>query len=281
MRKTSRSKPKGVLCWKKNSTGRQLARVSVVKYRETVWSELYPGSKHTIACFRPAVLASEKALELDKSQRKRTVWRMDGGSGSDEQFCWLLQRDYHVIGKGYSNSRAATLAKSVRRWDAYEDYQLAEVSPPIDFGRPVRVFVKRRWKDGQFRHSYYVSTLQFPSKKYFTDYYYQRGGAEVEQFRQDKQGLYLATRRKTAFTGQQGYILLTDLVHNLLADFRNQALLDTRFANYGLKRIVRDLLNIPGRLWFDGQELKRIELLKLNQNSRDLIICLEKYILGK
>jgi hypothetical protein len=70
-------------------------------------------------------------------------------------------------------------------------------------------------------------------------------------------------------------------VHNLLADFRNQVLLDTRFANYGLKRIVRDLLNIPGRLWFEGQELKRIELLKLNQNSQDLIICLEKYILGK
>jgi hypothetical protein len=119
------------------------------------------------------------------------------------------------------------------------------------------------------------------SKGYFIDYYYQRGGAEVEQFRQDKQGLYLAARRKASFTGQQGYILLTDLVHNLLANFRNRALHGARFANYGLKRIVLDLLAIPGRLYFEGDQLKRIELLKLNQNAQDLIICLERYCLGE
>jgi len=252
-----------------------------VKCRETIWSELYPGNQHTIACFRPAVLAAENALELVEAQRRRTVWRMDGGAGSDDQFRWLLKREYHVIAKGLSNFRANTLANSAHRWDTYDDCQLAEVSPPIDYGYPVRVFVKRRWKDEKWKHSYYVSTLQLPSKRYFIEYYHQRGGAEVEQFREDKQGLYLAARRKSSFTGQQGYILLTDLVHNLLADFRNRALPGTRFANYGLKRIVRDLLNIPGRLYFDGQYLKRIELLKLNQNSQDLIICLERYCLGE
>jgi hypothetical protein len=121
-------------------------------------------------------------------------------------------------------------------------------------------------EDEKWTHSYYVSTLQLPSKRYFIEYYHQRGVAEVEQFREDKQGLYLAARRKGSFTGQQGYILLTDLVHNLLADFRHRALRGTRFADYGLKRIVRDLLHIPGRLHFDNQQLKRIELLKLNQN---------------
>jgi hypothetical protein len=205
---------------------------------------------------------------------------MDGGAGSDDQFRWLLKRNYHVIAKGLSNFRAKALANTVRRWDQYDDCQLAEVPPPIDYGRPVRVFVKRRWKDEKWTHSYYVSTLQLPSKRYFIEYYHQRGGAEVEQFREDKQGLYLAARRKGSFTGQQGYILLTDLVHNLLADFRHRALRGTRFADYGLKRIVRDLLHIPGRLHFDNQQLKRIELLKLNQNSQDLIICLERYCLG-
>lgn len=258
-----------------------MARVSSVKYRETIWSELYPGNQHTIACFRPAVLATETALELASEQRRRIVWRMDGGAGSDEQFRWLLQRDYHVIAKGLSNFRAYALAQSAQRWDSYDDCQLAEVSPPVDYGRPVRVFVKRRWKKEKWHHSYYISTLQLPSKRYFMDYYHQRGGAEVEQFRQDKQGLYLAARRKASFTGQQGYILLTDLVHNLLADFRNHALQNTRFENYGLKRIVRDLLNIPGRLYFDKEQLQRIELLGLNQNSQDLIICLERYCLGE
>ena len=252
-----------------------------MQYRETVWSELYPGSQHTIACFQPAVLAAENALELAPKQRRRTVWRMDGGAGSDDQLRWLLKREYQVIAKGLSGFRANALARSVRRWDTYDDYQLAEVPPPADYGRPVRVFVKRRWKDEQWRHSYYVSTLQLPSKRDFIYDYDQRGGAEVEQFRQDKQGLYLAARRKASFTGQQGYLLLTDLVHNLLADFRNRALRGTPFADYGLKRIVRDLLNIPGRLYFDGHQLKRIELLKLNQNSKDLIICLERYCLGE
>lgn len=253
----------------------------MVKYRETVWSELYPGNQHTINCFRPAVLAAENALELAQKQRRRTVWRMDGGAGSDDQFRWLLQRGYHVIAKGLSGTRAAALANTVRRWDAYHDYQLAEVTPPVDYGRPVRVFVKRRWKKDEWRHSSYLSTLQLPSKRYFIDYYHQRGGAEVEQFREDKQGLYLAVRRKSSFTGQQGYILLTDVVHNLLADFRNRALCDSRFAGYGLKRIVRDLLHIPGRLHFVGQQLQRVELLKLNQNARDLIICLERYYSGE
>lgn len=252
-----------------------------MKYHETVWSELYPGSQHTIACFQPAVVAAETALELVPEQRRRTVWRMDGGAGSDEQFRWLLKREYQLIAKGLSGMRANALARSVGRWDTYGDCQLAEVSPPVDYGRPVRVFVKRRWKDEKWRHSYYVSTLQLPSKRHFIYAYYQRGGAEVEQFRQDKQGLYLAARRKTSFTGQQGYIVLTDLVHNLLADFRSRALCGTPFANYGLKRIVRDLLNIPGRLYFDGQQLKRIEFLTHNQNSQELIICLERFCVGE
>ena len=141
-------------------TGRQLARVSAVKYHETIWSELYPGNQHTLNCFQPAVLAAENALELAERQRCRTVWRLDGGAGSDDQFRWLLSRDYQVIGKGLSNFRACALARQARRGDAYDDYELAEVPPPVDYGRPVRVFVKCRFKNGQWRHSYYLSTLQ-------------------------------------------------------------------------------------------------------------------------
>jgi hypothetical protein len=206
---------------------------------------------------------------------------MDGGAGSDEQFRWLLSRSYHVMAKGFSNRRANKLAQSVRRWDTHDDYQVAEVSPPIDYGRPVRIFVKRRLKDGQWVHSYFVSTLQFSAKRYFMEAYSQRGGAEVEQFRQDKQGLSLAARRKSSFTGQQGYILLTDVVHNLLTDFRHTALHGSRFADYGLQRIVRDLLNTPGRLYFDDERLVRVELLSLKQNSQDLLLCLQKYCLSK
>ncbi|MCB9104837.1 MAG: hypothetical protein H6633_11415 [Anaerolineales bacterium] len=71
---------------------------------------------------------------------------------------------------------------------------------------------------------------------------------------------------------------MTDLAHNLLADFHHKALVGSRFENYGLKRIVRDLLNVPGRLVVENNQLKSVELLTLMKNSKDLIICLERYI---
>ena len=83
-----------------------------------------------------------------------------------------------------------------------------------------------------------------------------------------------------SYLGQIGYVLLTDLAHNLLADFYHQALLDSSFEGYGLKRIVRDLLATPGRLIFDQDRLQRIELLSQKQYAEDLRICLERYCSG-
>jgi hypothetical protein len=115
--------------------GRQLARVSAVFEGETVWSAVYPGNAHTVHCLQPAVLATETALELALEQRKRTVWRLDGGSGSDEQLIWLLARGYHISAKGMSNRRAEVLARQVLRWDAYDTSAwLGEVESPIDYG---------------------------------------------------------------------------------------------------------------------------------------------------
>ncbi len=143
--------------------------------------------------------------------------------------------------------------------------------------RPIRVFVQRRCKKEKFVHSCFVSILKLPSKRYFLAYYNDRGGAETEQFREDKSGLAMAVRRKRSLVGQKGYILLTDLAHNLLADFKHHALQGSRFEEYGLKRIVRDLLCMPGLLVFADQKLVRIELLSLKQNASDLLICLERY----
>lgn len=225
--------------------------------------------------------AAETALELSPEQRKRTVWRMDGGSGADDELRWLLAKGYHVMAKGISNRRAEALAAKVNRWDVYQENSwLGEVEPPVDYGRPVRVFIKRRLKDGAFLHSYYVSTLTLPSKSSFLALYDARGGAEVEQFRNDKSGLSMEARRKHNFLGQKGYILLNDLAHNLLGEFYHRALVGTRFDAYGPKRIVRDLLAIPGRLVFDGNRLVRVELLSQNQFAKDLAICLLRYCSG-
>jgi hypothetical protein len=94
--------------------------VSAVQYRETLWSGLFEGSRPSVACLQPAVLAVETALDLGPSgsaqptsldlererRRKRLVWRLDGGFGTDEKLHWLLARQYQVIAKGFSGRRA-------------------------------------------------------------------------------------------------------------------------------------------------------------------------------
>lgn len=251
-----------------------------MKYRETIWSDVFPGNYHTVHALQPAVLASENALELAQPQRQRTVWRLDGGSGSEEQLRWIVGRGYHILAKGMNHNRATALARQVRRWDPYGDCWIGEAPAPKDYARKVRVFVKRRPENGEFRYNYYVTTLSLPAKGNFLDFYDARGGAEVEQFRNDKNGLSLAARRKHDYLAQTAYLLLTDLAHNLLADFYHKALWTSKFSEYGLTRIVRDLLASPGRLIFEGERLQRIELLSLKQNVKELQKCLLRYVSG-
>ena len=229
-------------------------------------------------CLQEAVLAVESSFELAENQRKRTLYRLDGGSGTDENLIWLLERGYQILAKGFSGKRAYALAAHVTRWDAYGNQSwLGWVEPTFNLGQPVNVLVKRWLHKERFKHCYYVTTLTFPSKRAFMHRYDLRGGAEVEQFRADKSGLHLSARRKREFAAQKALILLTDLVHNLLADFHYRALADSRFADWGLKRIVRDLLAVPGRLYFQSGQLKRIELLASHMYADELIICLERY----
>lgn len=229
-------------------------------------------------CLQPAVLGVESSFDLEPAMRNHVLYRLDGGSGTDENLSWLLQRGYQIVGKGFSGKRANALACHVSRWDPYDSLcQIGRVHPPFDLGRPIDLLVARRWKKGRWRHSYYVTSLTFPSKRAFMDKYNQRGEAEIEQFRQDKQGLGLSSRRKQSLHAQTALVLLTDLSHNLLADFRHRALSDSPFARWGAKRIVRDLLAIPGRLYFDDGQLKRIDLLATHPYTDDLIFCLEQY----
>ncbi|MCP4567989.1 MAG: hypothetical protein GY841_10455 [FCB group bacterium] len=255
--------------------------MSTVKYRETIWSDVFAGNQHTSNCLRPAVLGAENALELDLKRRQRVVWRIDGGGGSDDHIRWLLSRGYQVMVKGASNRRAEALSRQVTRWDTYRDAWLGQVDSTIDFGRPVQVIVKKRPKKDGFCHSYYVSTLKMPSKGTLMAKYDDRGGAEVEQFRNDKSGLHLAARRKRRFPAQKALILLTDLAHNLLADFHHTVLSDAKFAGFGPKRMVRDLLAIPGMLTFEGTQLKRIDLLESHPHAKSMLICLKKHDWGE
>ncbi len=228
-------------------------------------------------CLQPAVLAIEDLLQPTLEQRRRIVWRLDGGSGSEEKLSWLLLRDYQLVAKGMSNRRAEHLARLVTRWDPYGDAFLSEVQPLADLGRPLHWYVKRWRKEGNFVHSYFLSSLPIDAKSKFMALYDARGAAEVEQFRTDKSALSLEARRKHSFPGQQGYILINDLAHNLLSNFHFRALIGSPFEAFGLKRIIRDLLTFPGRLYFENDRLVRVELLDGKQFAQDLVICLVRF----
>ena len=98
-------------------------------------------------------------------------------------------------------------------------------------------------------------------------FYIQRGGAEIEQFRNDKSGLNLIARRKQGFLAQKGYILLTVLAHKLLADVYHQALIGSRFEGYGPKRIIRDLLRMPRKFTLTNRKMANKELPSQKQFS--------------
>jgi len=218
-----------------------------------------------------------ESFDLAATRRRMVLWRLDGGFGTDPNLRWLANRNYHFHAKGFAGRRAANLAQKVQRWIPYGDVWLGSVASPVDYGRPVRVWVKRRLEKGQYKHSYYVTTLKLHSMTQAMRLYDQRGQAEVEQFRNDKQGLHLSRRRKQLLVAQQALILLTDLVHNFLADFHDLALADTAFNGFAAKRIVRDLFAIEGNLvWQDG-ELVRIELNQEHPHAERLLVCLKKY----
>ena len=103
-----------------------MARVSAIDYQETVWSHVFPGNQLTVNCLPDALQGVQSSLELAAKQRKRTVWRMDGGGGSEANFRLLLQQGYQLHAKGLSSSRAAALAKTVSRWDPYGDIWLGD-----------------------------------------------------------------------------------------------------------------------------------------------------------
>ena len=123
------------------------------------------------------------------------------------------------------------------------------------------------------RHALYITTLSDLSLLAIAQVYDNRGGAEAE-IGSDKVGLKLTHRRSQRMLSQEALVLLADLVHNLLAWFHHARLLDTRFAGYGPKRIIHQLLCIPGELVFDSDTLVEVRLKRSHFLAEPMLDCL-------
>jgi hypothetical protein len=266
---------KGYFAGRKSCRGRQLGRVVASAYDEIVVDQLYSGKRQLESSLPQLVEMAENALNLDQNQRSRTVLRVDAGGGSEININWILTRDYGLLIKIHNWQRVMKLIASVTDW--YTDphlpgRQVGWVTRPYAYAQLTRQVALRKLKpNGKWLYQVLVFNLtdellfalvgqSMPQpctqrEMLFAALaaYDQRGGGAETQNKGDKQGLHLAHRNKHSFVAQEILVLLAQLAHNLLIWTRNDlARADHHFAHYGIHRMVRDILQIPGCVQFDA-----------------------------
>lgn len=256
---------KGYFSGRRNSHGRQLARLSVPTYHETLCSQLYPGNQQASTMLKPAITVAQEFLGLTPETRQRTIIRSDAGLGTDGNINWLLWLNYQVLAKGFSGSRSVNFAKRLCDADWTEDpsrkRSIAWAPNPPRFGRRINVFALRWLNQNGIRHGTLLSTL-FELEPLSTWRLHDGRGAMEIEIKADKQGLALPKRRKKSFTAQEGLILLTDLAHNILSWTHHWVLRDSPFAGFGAQRMIDELMSIPGRVEIMGGRLHKVALLE-------------------
>jgi hypothetical protein len=273
---------KGYFAGERNQYGRQLVRVSVPTYHETILSRLYPGNQGGSPLLKPAVTHVQAFLNLESEQRQRTILRTDAGLGTDDNVKWSLWAQYQILMKGYSGSRARSFAELLSEADWHKapangDRWIARAPKPLRFGKRLNVFVLR-WPGKQRMHyGTLLSSLIQLSPDSTWALYDGRGAAEIE-IKADKQGLRLPKRRKKSFAAQEGLILLTDLAHNILSWVHHWVLEKTSFADFGTERIVDELLCIPGQVEFMEGKLHKVALLKSHPYADEMRLILQNLL---
>ena len=162
--KSSEGSTKGYFSGERNSTGRQLVRVSARNYGELIFQKLYPGYTLSLEVLKETLKEAERLLGSGRSQRERTLLGLDGGFGTDENVEWLCKRGYHFVLKGYGGSRAGKLASSVPEEDWIDGptegqrLGLPEDGAAPRYSRGTKA-VLRRWSDRKGKeHTDYLLT---------------------------------------------------------------------------------------------------------------------------
>lgn len=290
---------KGYFAKQRNRRGRQLGRVVASRSHEIVVDRLFAGTVQLAAAFEPLVEAAERTLGLEgdakEARRRRTILRVDSGAGSVKAINGALSRGYRYHGKDCSSRRAERLAESVTEWIddpkgggrqmGYVTEEATEYVAPV-----VRVAVRCPQAKGGFAVAVLVSALlphevrevacldaslqvhpqaELLAYVYFYD---ERGGTVEIEIKGDKQGLGMTKRNKKRMPAQRILTQLLTLAHNVLIWAKAWlAPAVPSLAGYGIKRLVRDVLGIPGLVEFDPQG--RIQRIVLNQASRLAVHC--------
>lgn len=266
---------------KKNQYGRQWVRISAPAYHETLCSQLYHGNQQGCTMLKPAVRVLQDLLELTPEQIRRTILRSDASLGTDSNINWLLWAGYQILMKGFSGLRAAKLAGQVLEKDWLEDQArkrwITWAPDPPRFAKRINVFSLRWRNKSDLRYGTLLSTLTDLEPLPTLCLHDGRGAVEVE-IKADKQGLKATKRRKKSFAAQAGLILLTDLAHNILSWTHHWVLEGGPFDSFGTKRMVAELMCIPGRIEVKGHKLHKVALLENHPYAQDMRSALLKLL---
>jgi hypothetical protein len=228
--KRAQKAAKGYFAKRKNSYGRQLARISVAETGEVVADQLYAGNMLSCMAFKEMVVTMEHRLALSEKPTRRCIrLRLDGGFGTDENINFALSRGYHLLAKIYSGNRARKLAASVENWQPApttiqkkngepETREVAWVKNPHRYCRKTRQIAIRtpnaKSKSGYSYRVIVTTDLSRSLAEILSDYD-GRCGIPESAFCQDNQGLAARKRRKQSFCAQQMLMYLTQIAHNL------------------------------------------------------------------
>lgn len=256
---------KGYFSGERNATGRQLVRVSTPNYGEVIFEKLYCGNTNSCEVLKQTVKEVERILgfEGDRRKRKRTLIRLDGGFGTDENINWLIWSGYEFIAKGYGGTRAGKLASGVPEegWKEgpTKGQWLGVPAAAPRYPRKTKTIV-RRWLDrkGTLHKDYLISTLVELGADEIAKLYDGRGGMEVD-IRGDKRGLGIEKRRKKSFHAQEALVLLAQLAHNLIVWFKRWFLGGTAAAKLGMERLIREVMAMPAEVRV-GKRGRRLRL---------------------
>lgn len=221
----------------------------------------------------------EQALRILPNRRWQTLLRTDGGFGTDDNIRWGLHQGYEMCAKGFSGKRAGSWGKKVQNWLELEPNQRwAALAPEqLVFSRPTRtIAVRWRDKNKNLKHALYIVTDLVTPIPEICKQYSLRGGAEVD-IRNDKQGILLTHRRKRLWNAQQAVILLDDLAHNWLTAFRDTALKGTRLQDYGVYRLIQEVMNIPGEAVIEDGKLIELRLLTTHPHAEIMLDALSRF----
>jgi len=266
---------------RKNRYGRQLARVHAAQYHETLFSHVYAGNQESSPAYVPTVQALESFLNLTPAQKQRTVLRSDAGFGSDANINYALAAQWQVVTKNKGGRRPDAFARQVPSdaWHALRpDRWVAVAVAPPTYVRPTTCLVLR-WlvADGECKHAILVSSVQPCTIAETVAQYDDRGTCETE-IQADKAGLRIERRRKKRLAAQEALVLLTDIAHNLLAWMGQWMFANEPLADFGTTRLIDDVLQVPGRLFFDGQRLTEVQLNRQHPYADAVATGLERLL---